>query len=273
MGNSAPTVSFWRKLFFHPREGSARTLPGWAKAFNWFGAFVLIAAFFAVTFYRLEQGEWLWGAIWKYRALFITGFEVTVVISLISLVLSTVIGLVMALAGRSRFLLLRYLVKIYVEGVRGTPLLSQILIFFYVFAPAFHVTDRYVVGVLTLSFFAGAYISEIIRAGIEGVPKSQIESARAIGLRTAQTYRFVIFPQAFRQSLPPLAGQFVSLIKDSSLLSFISVNEFTKNAQQVNSITYSTLECYLLLAVGYLCLTLPISLWTRWLENRNKFDT
>lgn len=273
MEGSARKTPVWRKLLFLPREGSAERPPSWAGLFNWTLAFILIALFFTITFWRLEQGQWLWADVWKYRALFITGFQVTVIISLVALVLSTLIGFVAALAGRSSFLLLRYLVKIYVESVRGTPLLSQILIFFYVFAPAFHVTDRYVVGVLTLSFFAGAYISEIIRAGIEGIPKSQIESARAIGLTRTQTYRFVIFPQALRQSLPPLAGQFVSLIKDSSLLSFISVNEFTKNAQQVNSITYSTLECYLLLAVGYLCLTLPISLWTRWLEGRNRFET
>lgn len=273
MESSARATPLWRKLLFRPREGSVETLPGWVQAVNWVAAFALIGLFLVFTFWRLEQGEWMWGAIWKYRALFITGFQVTVVISLVSLVLSTLVGLIFALAGRSSFLPLQYITKIYVEVVRGTPLLSQILIFFYVVAPAMKVDNRYIVGVMTLAFFSGAYISEIIRAGIEGVGKSQIESARAIGLTSAQTYRFVIFPQAFRQVLPPLAGQFVSLIKDSSLLSFISVNEFTKNAQQVNSITYSTLECYLLLAVGYLIITLPISLWTRWLEGRNKFDT
>lgn len=273
MESSAPALHFWRKLLFLPREGTGAALPGWAKTVNWIAAFTLLALFFTFTFFQLEQGDWLWGAIWKYRSLFFIGFGVTILISIASLLASTVIGLLAALAGRSSFVFLRCLAKIYVEGVRGTPLLSQILIFFYVFAPAFHVENRYLVGVMTLSFFAGAYISEIIRAGIEGIAKSQIESARAIGLTNAQTYRFVIFPQALRQVLPSLAGQFVSLIKDSSLLSVISVNEFTKNAQQVNSITYSTLECYLVLALGYLLLTLPISLWTRWLEGRNKFDT
>ena len=91
--------------------------------------------------------------------------------------------------------------------VRGTPLLVQILIFFYVVADAIGVGNRYLVGVLTLAFFSGAYISEIIRAGIESVGQSQLESARAIGLTPAQTYRHVIFPQALRQTLPPLAGQ------------------------------------------------------------------
>ena len=99
------------------------------------------------------------------------------------------------------------------------------------------------------------------------------ESARAIGLTTAQTYQYVIFPQALRQSLPPLAGQFASLVKDSSLLSIIGLAEFTYTAQQVNSATYSTLESYLPLAVGYLILTLPISLWTNTLGRKLRYET
>ena len=89
----------------------------------------------------------------------------------------------------------------------------------------------------------------------------------------AQTYRLVVLPQALRHILPPLAGQFVSLVKDSSLLSVIGIGEFTLQAQQVNSLTYSTLESYLPLALGYLVLTLPLSLWSRSLERRMHFDT
>lgn len=203
----------------------------------------------------------------------VKGWFTTVVISLAALALSTLIGLFFALAQRSHFLPLRYFSKIYIEVVRGTPLLVQVLIFFYVVADAFYIADRYIVGVLTLSFFSGAYISEIIRAGIESVGKSQIESARAIGLTRAQTYRYVIFPQALRQTLPPLAGQFVSLVKDSSLLSIIGITEFTWSAQTVNARTFNTIESYLPLALGYLVLTLPISLWTRRLESRHKYET
>jgi polar amino acid transport system permease protein len=140
-------------------------------------------------------------------------------------------------------------------------------------ADAFGLQDRYLAGILILSLFSGAYISEVVRAGIESVSASQLESARAIGLTRPQTYRYVILPQAVRLILPPLVGQFVSLIKDSSLLSLIAVNEFTQAARDVNSATYSTLECYLPLAAGYLALTLPISLWTRALEKRLRFET
>jgi polar amino acid transport system permease protein len=135
------------------------------------------------------------------------------------------------------------------------------------------VENRYVAGVLILSFFSGAYISEVIRAGLQSVAESQLESARAIGLTRAQAYRYVILPQALRLTLPPLVGQFVSLIKDSSLLSIIAVNEFTQAARDVNAVTYSTLECYLPLAAGYLVLTLPLSLWLRSLEKRLRFET
>jgi len=163
--------------------------------------------------------------------------------------------------------------RIYVEVIRGTPLLVQILIFFYVVAHSFGIENRYFVGVMTLSVFSGAYISEVIRAGIEGIGKSQLDSARAIGLTTAQTYGYVIFPQAIRQILPPLAGQFASLIKDSSLLSIIGISDLTLNAQDIASYSYANFETYLPLAAGYLLLTLPISLWTQSLERRNRFET
>ena len=217
--------------------------------------------------------HWDWQGIYKYRQKFLQGWLATILISLASLVLSVALGLFFALARRSHVLALRYFSQLYIELVRGTPLLVQILIFFYVVANAFGVSNRYLVGVLTLSFFSGAYISEVIRAGIEAVGKSQLESAKAIGLTRAQTYRYVVFPQALRQTLPPLAGQFVSLVKDSSLLSIISISEFTLNAREVNSYTFSTLECYLPLAAGYLMLTLPISLWTRRLEQWLRYET
>jgi polar amino acid transport system permease protein len=185
--------------------------------------------------------------------------------------LSTVLGVITALARRSRLLLLRFAAIIYVELIRGTPLLVQILLFFYVLANAAHVDNRTVAGIVILGVFSGAYISEIVRAGIESIPRSQLDASRAIGFTPTQTYRFVVFPQALRRMLPPLAGQFISLIKDSSLLSVISISELTLNAEEVNSFTYGGLECYIPLAIGYLILTLPLSAATRWLERRFEY--
>jgi polar amino acid transport system permease protein len=233
-------------------------------------ALVALGCYFTL---RQLAWDWNWEPVWRYRLKFWNGWLVTIALSLASLGLSTILGLAAALARRCPVLVVRYLARFYVEAIRGTPLLVQILIFFYGVFDQVGITNRYVAGVLILSGFSGAYISEIIRAGIEGIGKSQLDSARAIGLTTWQTYRHVIFPQALRRILPPVAGQFASLIKDSSLLSIIGIGEFTLNAQEVNSYTYSTLESYLPLALGYLLLTLPISLWTQSLETRHRFET
>ena len=262
----------WSELFVDSGGHGSAPLPAWVKALNFLVAAMAVSLVFYFSFHRLAYSL-RWSAIYEYRQMFLNGWLTTIFISAAALLLSTLVGLFFALGQRTHFLPWRYFSKIYVEGVRGTPLLVQVLVFFYVVADSFGVSNRYLVGVLTLSFFSGAYISEIFRAGIESVGKSQLESAKAIGLTRSQTYRYVIFPQALRQTLPPLAGQFVSLIKDSSLLSIISISEFTWNAQAINARTFSTLESYVPLAVGYLVLTLPISLWTRKLEQKHRYET
>jgi polar amino acid transport system permease protein len=258
--------------FFAQRKGSGEAVSLPARLIGVLTVFLLVTFVFTFAFSRLQYG-WHWGEVYTYQRKFIQGWLVTLFISAAALALSLIIGLFFALAQRCRFLPLRYLGKFYVETIRGTPLLVQILVFFYVVADAFGVGNRYAVGVLTLALFAGAYICEIIRAGIESVGESQLESARAIGLTQRQIYCYVVFPQVVRRVLPPLTGQFASLIKDSSLLSIIAVSEFTLNAQEVNSYTFSTLESYLPLAFGYLLLTLPISLFSRYLEKRYHYAT
>ena len=133
--------------------------------------------------------------------------------------------------------------------------------------------NRLIAGSLILSLFEGAYISEIVRAGIESVGQSQLESARAIGLTSPQTYRYIIFPQALRQMLPSLAGQFVSIVKDSSLLSVVGLAELSRSASDVATSTFTNFECYLLISAGYLIITLPISLWSKRLEHRLRYET
>jgi polar amino acid transport system permease protein len=214
-----------------------------------------------------------WSSVWSYRELFFRGWLITVAISIGSLLLSVIIGTLAALCARSHIPLLTTLSKVYVELIRGTPLLVQILFFYYVVAHHIGLENRYIAGIVILSLFNGAYIAEMIRGGLETVSATQLESAKAIGLSKLQAYRFVIFPQAIRQIIPPLAGQFASIIKDSSLLSIIGINELTNSAQQINSATYSTLESYLPLGIAYLILTLPISLWSNQLEKRFEYET
>ena len=262
----------WSNYFFASNELGSPPPPLWLRAANAALALLAVSLVFFFSFHHLAY-HLKWNVIYPDRLLLLRGWLTTIGLSAAALVCSTLAGVCSALAQGSRFLPLRYLGKIYVELVRGTPLLVQILILYFVVADAVGVDNAYLAGVLILSSFSGAYISEIIRAGIESVGRSQWESARAIGLTRAQTYRYVVFPQALRQTLPPLAGQFVSLIKDSSLLSVVGIQEFTLRAEMSNARTYSTVEFYLPLALGYLILTLPISLWTRHLEKRHHFDT
>jgi polar amino acid transport system permease protein len=253
-------------LFDRPESPS----PTWVRA----GLILVAMLLLSLACWALLAGTAQnWSAVWNFRVAFWHGWLLTVGLSAVALVLSVIIGTLAALARQSTFLPLRGLATLYIEIVRGMPLLVLILVFFYVIADALGWQDRITVGIFVLSLFSGAYIAEIVRAGIQSVGASQRESARAIGLTPLQTYRYIIFPQALRHSLPPLAGQFASLIKDSSLLSIIGISEITFVATQVNSATFSTLEVFIPLALAYLVLTVPISLASRWLEKSLAFET
>ena len=228
---------------------------------------VCFGAFSALSYH------WAWGPVREYWRLFWHGWLTTIGIAALALPLSGAVGLTFALLRRSPFLPLRDVARIYVEITRGTPLLVQLYFYWYIFGQALPRDFRFLAGALILSLFSGAYLSEIIRAGIESVSQSQLESARAIGFTRAQTYRYVIFPQAIRQILPPSAGEFASIIKNSSLLSVLGIEEFALAASSVSSVTLGYFESYLPVAIGYLILTLPISLWTQSLEKRARFDT
>lgn len=233
--------------------------------------FLFLSGLFWFGFLRLSY-IFHWENIYLYRENLLIGFGNTILLSAVSLGLSLLLGIIFGLGQTSPLLFLRYFSRVYIELIRGTPLLVQVLIFFYVIANAVGLNNRFVVGVLIMSFFSGAYIAEIVRAGVTSIGESQWESARSLGLTTGQTYRYVIFPQVFTRVLPPLAGQFASLIKDSSLLSVIAIKEFTMAAREMNANTFSTLEAYIPLAIGYLLLTLPVSWLSRRLEKKYSFE-
>ncbi|MFQ3577677.1 MAG: amino acid ABC transporter permease, partial [Verrucomicrobiia bacterium] len=243
-----------------------------AGPLNLFLAAVCALAFVVWALMRSIH-NWNWETTWEYRRLFLSGWLMTLVLSAGALVASLLLGTVVAVLRGVRFRPLAELAHLYVEVVRGTPLLVILLVGYYGVARAVGLEDRYVTGVLILAFFSGAYISEIIRGGFGVVGASLIESAKAVGFSRWQIFRFVTLPLATRNILPALTGQFALLVKDSSLLSVIAVSEFTMNAQQVASRTFSHLESYLPLAVGYLVITLPISMLARRLERQLHYET
>ncbi|MDD7209950.1 MAG: amino acid ABC transporter permease [Lachnospiraceae bacterium] len=198
------------------------------------------------------------------------GFFMTVGLSLVSLALSLIIGISSAAGQNCRFLPLRYLCSIYVKFIRGTPLIMQIYLFYYIVGTAWGIENRFIAGVLILSVFEGAYIAEIIRGSLLSIPSSQLQAARALGFTEKQIVQYVTIPQLVARTLPALTGQFASIIKDSSLLSMIAVIELTQTMREISATNFKLFECYLFLGGLYLCLTLPLSFISERLER--KFD-
>lgn len=200
------------------------------------------------------------------------GFLMTVYLSIASLILSLIMGLISAVGQGSNILFVRYLFNVYVKFIRGTPLIMQIYLFFYIIGTAWGITNRFIAGVLILSIFEGAYISEIIRGSLLSLDETQLEAAKAVGFTRKQTVRYVIFPQLMAQTLPALTGQFASIIKDSSLLSMIAVIELTQTMREISATNFKLFECYFFLEILYLCLTLPISFISERLERRFDYE-
>ncbi len=214
-------------------------------------------------FFSFENGQFMAGVL-------LQGLFVTLKISLISLVLALVIGMVSAFARLSPFLSLRVLAWCYVETIRNTPLLIQIFVIYFVISPVLGLS-AFVSAVMALSLFEGAYSSEIIRSGIVNIPRGQFEAAESIGLPTTVVYYRVILPQMLRQTLPMLAGQSVALIKDSALVSTISIYDLTMQGQKVVSETFLTFEIWFAVALCYLWITASLSFIIRIFENRMKY--
>lgn len=233
---------------------------------------VVLGATFCFVVWVVASHEYRWEAIEPYWGNLVSGWWVTLLISAAALVLSIAIGVLLTAGQLSGHRVPTWLARVFVEFIRGTPLLTQILIGYYLVADSVGWDSRFGVGLVILSCFSGAYLSEIFRGGVESVARSQWLSAKAIGFSEAQTYRFVVIPQAVQRVLPASAGQFASLVKDSSLLFVISVHEFTMQARETNANTYATFEAYLPLVVGYLLLTFPISLLSRHLEKRYRYE-
>ena len=199
------------------------------------------------------------------------GLWLTLKISALSLLAALLLGLVAGLGRVARNPAARYLAATYVEIIRGTPLLVQIFIFYFFIGTVLQLS-AFAAGVAALSVFTGAYVAEIVRAGIEGVAKGQMEAARSLGMSYPQAMRYVILPQAFRRMLPPLTGQFINLIKDSSLVSVMALTDLTKAGREVVSSTFSPFEVWFTVALMYLLLTGSLSLLVRRMERRWTHD-
>ncbi|MEX2518988.1 MAG: amino acid ABC transporter permease [Paracoccaceae bacterium] len=208
----------------------------------------------------------------------IGGFQTTILISLIAAAISASLGLLVALPALSERRSLRILNRVYVEFVRSIPLLPMLFWVFYgmpLLFKAMGITmpiDPFWGAVVTLAISDSAFTAEIYRAGIQSIGRGQTEAAQTIGLSPGQTMAYVILPQAIRRILPPLANQFIYIVKMSAFASVIGVQELTRRANELSVTEYRPLELYSFLIVEYLVLVLIISAGVRWLERRMGAD-
>ncbi|RDU24433.1 amino acid ABC transporter permease [Anaerosacchariphilus polymeriproducens] len=213
-----------------------------------------IAEFFEIAFKNLPN--------------FLPGIIATLLLSILSIVGGTLIGILVNLMKMAKVRPLVLLADIYVVIVRGTPLLLQLFFMFYCLPRMGINLDRFTSAVLGLSFHNGAYISEIFRGAILSIPKGQSEAAKAIGMTKLQSFRHVIFPQAFKNAVPALGNQFLLAIKDSSLASVITITETMMLARQLATATFSIFPIYFDAACIYMVLTYTLSFLLKKLEKR-----
>jgi len=210
---------------------------------------------------------WHWEQIPQYLPLIGAATLRTLQISVVSIAFGSLFGLLAGLLRVQPFRPLRILAASYVELLRNIPLML-VLYLIYFGAGAFLPVSPFWASVLGLSVFEGAYIAEIVRAGVESVDRGQMEAARSLGMNYLQSMRHVVMSQAARRSLPPLTGQFVSLVKDSSLASLVSYEELMLVGRQINSRIFSPFEVFLTIGGIYFVICLALSLLSRWQEGR-----
>ena len=202
--------------------------------------------------YKVIDGELIFGPL-------LDGLMVTLELSVYSIVLGLLIGLITAFLRLSDSYSGKLLATVYLELVRNTPLLIQLFVFYFVLGPIFEI-DRFWVAVLCISFFEGSFASEIIRGGILSVRKGQIEAGASLGLSQAATYRYITLPQALPIILPPLAGILVNLIKHSAIVSVIAVFDLTTSGLDIISETFMAFEIWITVAAIYLMITISLSI-------------
>ena len=201
--------------------------------------------------------------------LLIVGAGITIQITAISVGLGLIIGMFVGIARICNVKVLRALATVYIDFLRGTPLLVQIfLIYFALPMVVGQRVDAFIAAITACGINSGAYIAEIFRAGIQAIDEGQMEAGRSLGMSWVQTMRYIIVPQAFKNVIPPLGNKFIALLKDSSLVSVIGFEELTRRGQLIIARTYGSLEIWITVALIYLVMTLTISRLVSYMEKR-----
>lgn len=205
----------------------------------------------------------------KYYPFYLEGIKTTLLLSLLTIIFGTLFGLLLCIFKISKFKLLKSLASAYIEIIRGTPLLVQLIVIHYGFK--INITEM-TSATIALSINSAAYIAEIIRAGIMSVNNGQMEAARSLGMNHFQSMKLIIIPQAIKNILPALGNEFVVLIKESAIVSYIGLADIMYKANQIRSLTYLTLEPLLIAAIIYFVITFTISKFIQYFERKLNKD-
>lgn len=209
-----------------------------------------------------------WALVAKAVPLLATGLLTTLKISSLAMVLGVVLGGVLGLMSLSRFAPARWFVRAYVDFVRGTPLLIQIFLVYFALPVVGINLPEFWAGVIALALNAAGFIAEIVRAGVGSIEKGQAEAARSIGMRHGQILLHVLLPQSLRAVVPPMTNELITLVKNSALLSVISVYELTRAGQAIIAVHFAPFEIFLLIALYYYLTVSALAWFSRWLERR-----
>lgn len=211
-----------------------------------------------------------WELIWNYRELYIRGIGITILLTIGGYLLGITGGIILGLAQTARNKIIYWLAKIYVDVFRGTPMLVQIYIIHLALIPTLFGESKgwLVSGIIALGLNSAAYNAEIFRAGIQSIDKGQMEAARSLGLTHGQAMRKVVLPQAIRRMVPPLGNEFITLLKDSSLINVIAATDILYASKMVAGTHFTVWEPYLFAALLYLIMTLGITQVLRVIEKR-----
>ncbi len=194
------------------------------------------------------------------------GAWLTIVVSMLSFALALVVGLLFGVARISRFMPLRAVAAVYIQFIRGTPLLLQLFFIYYVLPYSGVVLTPFVSAVIGLTLNYGAYMAEIYRSGIQAIPKGQWEAGAAVGMSRRLLMRRIVLPQALRIIMPSLGNNFVSIFKDSALVSVITMRDLMFSAQLLASATFKHFEIYAMVAVIYFLISYPAAMLVEWIE-------
>ena len=224
----------------------------------------------------------MWELVVKYWPFFVDGVRATLIIAFFGVIFGFILGTLLTLMRMTPWKILRWPANAFVEFFRGTPLLVQLMFIFYglpaagiVFPEVSFIPDfsRFAAGIVAMSLNSAAYVSEVVRAGIQAVDKGQTEAARSIGLTNIQTMRIVVLPQAIRNILPALGNEFITVIKESSIVSVIGIGDLMFRTNDVIAVTYKTLPGLGIALIIYFILTFTFGRLVNFTEKKLKYES